>query len=155
MAVLLLGLIGAADDIRNLPVLPRLGGQMLAVAIAVAALRLAGGPVLPLPLAIELVALVVAGAWFVNLTNFMDGIDGITLAGFMPLAVGACLIASQAGGGPAAALAPVFLGALAGFLWFNLPKASSSWAMSGACRSGSSAARCCSISPSMAPSPRL
>jgi UDP-N-acetylmuramyl pentapeptide phosphotransferase/UDP-N-acetylglucosamine-1-phosphate transferase len=122
-AVILLALIGAADDIRNLPVLPRLGGQLLAVATAVVALRLAGGPVLPLPLPLELLALTVAGTWFVNLTNFMDGIDGITLAGFMPLAAGAALVAGQAGGGPAAALAPVFLGALAGFVWFNLPKA--------------------------------
>ncbi len=122
-AVVLLGLIGAVDDIRNLPVLPRLGGQLLAVALAVTALRLAGGPVLPLPLIIELAALTVAGTWFVNLTNFMDGIDGITLAGFMPLAAGAVLVATQAGGGPGAALAPIFLGALAGFVWFNLPKA--------------------------------
>ncbi len=122
-AVILLALIGAADDIRNLPVLPRLGGQLLAVATAVTALRLAGGPALPLPIVIELLALTVAGTWFVNLTNFMDGIDGITLAGFMPLAAGATLVAGLAGGGPAAALAPLFLGALAGFVWFNLPKA--------------------------------
>ncbi len=122
-AVSLLALIGAVDDIRNLPVLPRLGGQLLAVAAAVGALRLAGGPVLPLPLPLELLALTVAGTWFVNLTNFMDGIDGITLAGFMPLAAGAALVAAQAGGGPAAALAPIFLGALAGFAWFNLPRA--------------------------------
>ncbi len=32
-------------------------------------------------------------------------------------------MAAQAGGGPAAALAPIFLGALAGFVWFNLPRA--------------------------------
>ncbi len=121
--VILLALIGAADDIRNLPVLPRLGGQLLAVAMAVAALRFAGGPVLPLPLPLELIALTVAGTWFVNLTNFMDGIDGITLAGFMPLAAGATMVAGLAGGGPAAVLGPVFLGALAGFVGFNLPKA--------------------------------
>ncbi len=121
--VILLAGIGAADDIRNLPVLPRLGGQILAVGLAVAALRFSGGPVLPLPLPLELVALTVAGTWFVNLTNFMDGIDGITLAGFMPLAAGAALISAQVGGGPVAALAPVFLGALAGFVAFNLPKA--------------------------------
>ncbi len=122
-AVVLLGVIGAVDDIRNLPVLPRLAGQLLAVAVAVVALRVAGGPVLPLPVAVEMALLVLAGTWFVNLTNFMDGIDGITLAGFMPLALGAALISAQAGAGPAAALAPVFLGALAGFVWFNLPKA--------------------------------
>jgi UDP-N-acetylmuramyl pentapeptide phosphotransferase/UDP-N-acetylglucosamine-1-phosphate transferase len=121
-SVLLLGLIGAADDIRNLPVLPRLGGQLLAVGLAVWALLSLAGPILPLPYAIEFVALVVAGAWFVNLTNFMDGIDGITLAGFAPLAAGATLIAAQQGG-LSAALGPAFLGALAGFLWFNWPRA--------------------------------
>jgi len=121
-AVLLLAAIGAADDIRNLPVAPRLGGQLLAVAIVVIVLHGAGGPVLPLPYGLELLALVMAGAWFVNLTNFMDGIDGITLAGFMPLAAGAALVSLQLGG-LSVVLAPLFLGALAGFVWFNLPRA--------------------------------
>jgi UDP-N-acetylmuramyl pentapeptide phosphotransferase/UDP-N-acetylglucosamine-1-phosphate transferase len=122
LAVVLLGAIGALDDIRNLPVLPRFGGQLIAVAIVVSALLAAAGPILPLPLAVQWPLLVVAGAWFVNLTNFMDGIDGITLAGFAPLAAGATLIAGW-NGGLAAALGPAFLGALAGFVWFNWPRA--------------------------------
>lgn len=122
-AALLLAAIGAADDIRPLPVLPRLLGQLLAVGLAVAGAA-AGEPVLPIPFALEVVLLVVAGAWFVNLTNFMDGIDGITLAGFLPLAAGAALLAATGRMTPAGGLlAAAFLGALAGFVFFNTPRA--------------------------------
>jgi len=121
-AVLLLAVIGTADDIRDLPVLPRLGGQLLAVALTVGAQLASFGQILPVPMGIELICLVAAGAWFVNLTNFMDGIDGITLAGFWPLAAGALMI-SGASGGLAAVVGPALLGALAGFVWFNLPRA--------------------------------
>jgi UDP-N-acetylmuramyl pentapeptide phosphotransferase/UDP-N-acetylglucosamine-1-phosphate transferase len=116
---LLLAVIGAIDDTRGLPVLPRLGGQMLAVAMAV--LGAGGGAgFLPLPYGVECVLLIVAGTWFVNLTNFMDGIDGITLAGFMPLAGGALILASTGQVTPLGGLlAACFLGALAGFVGFN------------------------------------
>ncbi|MCA3591850.1 MAG: glycosyl transferase [Methylocystis sp.] len=122
-AALLLAVVGAWDDIRGLPVRPRLTAQVLAVAAAVHGLSL-GGQILPLPSALEFALLIFAGTWFVNLTNFMDGIDGITLAGFMPLAAGAVLLGF--GGATSMAmmlLAIAFLGALAGFVFFNVPRA--------------------------------
>ncbi len=123
-AALVLAATGAADDIRNLAVRPRLALQFAAVAAVVAA-GMAGGRILPfLPAPAEAALLVVAGVWFVNLTNFMDGIDGITLAGFMPLAGGAAVLSWMGYATPAGGLlAAAFFGALAGFVWFNLPRA--------------------------------
>jgi UDP-N-acetylmuramyl pentapeptide phosphotransferase/UDP-N-acetylglucosamine-1-phosphate transferase len=66
----------------------------------------------------------VAGVWFVNLTNFMDGIDGITLAAFLPLAAAAVWLGDLAYlSREGSLLAVFFLGALAGFVFFNFPKA--------------------------------
>jgi UDP-N-acetylmuramyl pentapeptide phosphotransferase/UDP-N-acetylglucosamine-1-phosphate transferase len=120
---LLLAFVGAWDDIRGLPVGPRLSAQIIAVAAVVYGLS-GGGPILPLPFAVEFVILVLAGTWFVNLTNFMDGIDGITLATFMPLAGGAVLLGSTGAMSMGMTLlATAFLGALAGFVFFNVPRA--------------------------------
>jgi UDP-N-acetylmuramyl pentapeptide phosphotransferase/UDP-N-acetylglucosamine-1-phosphate transferase len=122
--MVLLALIGAVDDILVLPVLPRLSGQLIAVAMAIHG-SAAGGQIFPvLPYGLEFVLLVVAGAWFVNLTNFMDGIDGITLAGFIPFAVGAVILGnSNALTNSGYALAVFFLAALIGFILFNYPRA--------------------------------
>jgi UDP-N-acetylmuramyl pentapeptide phosphotransferase/UDP-N-acetylglucosamine-1-phosphate transferase len=122
-AALLLALVGAWDDIRGLPVRPRLTAQIIAVAAAVHGLS-GGGQILPLPPALEFALLVLAGTWFVNLTNFMDGIDGITLATFLPLAGGAVMLGSAgAMSAGTTLLAMAFLGALAGFVFFNVPRA--------------------------------
>jgi UDP-N-acetylmuramyl pentapeptide phosphotransferase/UDP-N-acetylglucosamine-1-phosphate transferase len=123
-AALLIAIAGALDDIWNLPVAPRLGGQLFAVALAVWA-GLESGQLFRLPYALEFGLLVVAGTWFVNLTNFMDGIDGITLAAFLPLAAGATLLGDMAYlSREGTLLAVFFLGALAGFVFFNFPRAS-------------------------------
>ena len=66
----------------------------------------------------------VAGLWFVNLVNFMDGIDWMTAAEVVPLA------AALAALGWLGALPPYGLvtalalgGAMTGFAWFNRPVA--------------------------------
>jgi UDP-N-acetylmuramyl pentapeptide phosphotransferase/UDP-N-acetylglucosamine-1-phosphate transferase len=122
--ILLLAVTGAVDDIRGVPVVPRLAGQLLAVAIVVLA-QFDGARLFPLlPFWMEASLLIVAGAWFVNLTNFMDGIDGITLAGFLPLAAAAILLGEDGYlGREGQLLATCFLGALAGFVFFNFPRA--------------------------------
>jgi UDP-N-acetylmuramyl pentapeptide phosphotransferase/UDP-N-acetylglucosamine-1-phosphate transferase len=123
VAALLIAVTGALDDIRDLPVVPRLCGQIVAVGLVVWA-GLESGQLFRLPYALEFGLLVLAGTWFVNLTNFMDGIDGITLAAFLPLAAGATLLGdmnylSREG----TLLAVFFLGALSGFVFFNFPRA--------------------------------
>ena len=62
----------------------------------------AGLRILPiLPLSAERIALLIGGLWFVNLVNFMDGIDWMTAAEIVPitaaLAVIGCLGTPAAG----------------------------------------------------------
>jgi UDP-N-acetylmuramyl pentapeptide phosphotransferase/UDP-N-acetylglucosamine-1-phosphate transferase len=78
----------------------------------------------PLPLWLERVALVVGGLWFVNLVNFMDGIDWMTAAEVVPLA--AALVALGALGALPAygtVVAAALGGAMLGFAYFNRPVA--------------------------------
>jgi UDP-N-acetylmuramyl pentapeptide phosphotransferase/UDP-N-acetylglucosamine-1-phosphate transferase len=77
-----------------------------------------------LPWWIERVLLVLAGVWFVNLVNFMDGLDWMTVAEFVPLTVGLILLGAY-GALPAYAVvcALALLGTLIGFAPFNRPVA--------------------------------
>lgn len=123
-AILVLAVLGAVDDIRPLPALPRLLVQIGAVAAV--ATWADPGRILPeaVPLWLERSLVVLAGTWWVNLTNFMDGIDWITLAEFVPmtafLAVSGVLGITDAAAG---ALAAAFCGALLGFAPANRPVA--------------------------------
>jgi UDP-N-acetylmuramyl pentapeptide phosphotransferase/UDP-N-acetylglucosamine-1-phosphate transferase len=87
VAVVLVAFIGWWDDHRSLPVLPRLGVQLLAVALFSVALLLGGPSLLWLPV------LVLAGAWSINLHNFMDGIDGLLAQQGVFVACGLSLLA--------------------------------------------------------------
>lgn len=122
-AALALALLGACDDIRPLPAGLRLVVQFGAVASVLLALPTR---VLPeaLPAWLEWGLLAVAGVWWVNLVNFMDGLDWLSVAETVP--VTACL----AGLGLAGALPPLptvaaaaLLGAMLGFAPFNRPVA--------------------------------
>lgn len=120
VAAMVLAVIGAFDDIRPLPVLPRLVGQFACATLLVAALP-GGARALPiLPSAIEAAILIVGLVWFVNLTNFMDGIDGITLAEMLPV-TGALAIFSTWGVVPplGGLCALALFGALLGFAPYN------------------------------------
>jgi UDP-N-acetylmuramyl pentapeptide phosphotransferase/UDP-N-acetylglucosamine-1-phosphate transferase len=123
-ATIFVAVVGAIDDIRTLTVLPRLILQALAVAAVVAALPLDLRIVPLLPWWIERGLLLVAGIWFVNLVNFMDGIDWMTVAEVVPLTAGLVVLGTLGAlpvYGTIAALA--LLGALIGFAPFNRPVA--------------------------------
>ena len=77
-----------------------------------------------LPLWMERALLVVAGVWFVNLTNFMDGIDWMTVAEVVPITVYLVVI-GLSGGLPAYAVVVAIAlgGAMLGFAPFNQPVA--------------------------------
>ncbi|MDF2813528.1 MAG: glycosyl transferase, partial [Microvirga sp.] len=79
-----LGILGIIDDIRPLPARPRLLLQVLAV---VAILFTAEYRIFPdwIPLVAERAFLLLGGVWFVNLVNFMDGLDWITVAEMVPI----------------------------------------------------------------------
>lgn len=124
-AAVLVAVVGAWDDIRPLPAGLRLVLQLVCVTLVV----LQGAPdirLLPevLPLWAERGLAILAGVWFVNLVNFMDGIDWITVAGIVPLCAALVLASLHGGLDPAAGLlAAALLGGLLGFAPFNRPVA--------------------------------
>ena len=123
-AAMLIMIVGAVDDIRTIEVVPRLLLQALAVAIVIASLP-ADLRVLPIvPWWIERALLLFACLWFVNLTNFMDGIDWMTIAEFVPMALGLALIGFL-GALPlhGVVVAMALAGGLIGFAPFNKPVA--------------------------------
>ena len=124
-AALALTIIGFVDDMRALSVPSRLASQILAVAAAVvlmpADLRIFP-PIVPLPL--ERAALICAGLWFVNLFNFMDGIDLISATETGAIALGILILTGVDAMPPAYGIvALALIGAMAGFAPWNWPPA--------------------------------
>ncbi|KPF70717.1 glycosyl transferase [Bosea sp. AAP35] len=124
-AAIALAIVGAWDDISPLPAGLRLGLQGLCVAVVIvyAAPDVRLFPE-AMPLAVERCLALLAGIWFVNLTNFMDGIDWITVAWVVPLA-GALALAGGLGliDPTTGLLAAALCGGLLGFAPFNKPVA--------------------------------
>jgi UDP-N-acetylmuramyl pentapeptide phosphotransferase/UDP-N-acetylglucosamine-1-phosphate transferase len=122
-ATLFLAVVGLIDDIKSIPVGPRLTLQAIAVGLVVfsgsSELRIAPA----CPLWIERSLLLLAGLWFVNLVNFMDGLDWMTVAEVVPV-TGAIVVLSH-GDLPASAtiVAAALCGAMIGFAPFNKPVA--------------------------------
>jgi UDP-N-acetylmuramyl pentapeptide phosphotransferase/UDP-N-acetylglucosamine-1-phosphate transferase len=124
-AAAVLAVLGAVDDVKPLPAAPRFLIQAVAVGAAVFAVP-AETRVFPdlLPYGVERALVVFAGLWFVNLTNFMDGLDWITAAELTPVNAALAWLAvlgalPTAGGVVAACVA----GAMLGFAPFNRPVA--------------------------------
>ncbi len=112
--------ISFVDDLRNLGAGLRLGVQAAAVVVGLWALDGKGALAAVAPTWIDLPLTALGWLWFLNLYNFMDGIDGIT--GVETLSIGAGLaglvalgLAPETVAGPALVLAA---GAL-GFLVWN------------------------------------
>ena len=119
-----LAALGAMDDLRSLPVLPRFLLQGLAVAAMLLALPEAARINHLLPLWLERALLFVAILYFVNIVNFMDGLDWMTVAEVVP--VGAALVVLGLLGQltPSSTLiAGALTGAYLGFAPFNRPVA--------------------------------
>ena len=123
-ATLLIALVGAIDDLRPIPVLPRLALQALAVGLVVFAMRSDAGVFPFLPLWLERALILLTGLWFVNLVNFMDGIDWITAAEVVPVTAALMLLGvlNQLPL-PAVLVAATLCGAMIGFAPFNRPVA--------------------------------
>ncbi len=123
-ATVLMAGVGAADDIRPLPVGPRLLLQAVIVAGVIYTLPdgLRVAPMLPWWL--ERALLVLGGLWFVNLVNFMDGLDWMTVAEVIPLTAGLAILGSAQALPPyGTVLALALGGAVLGFAYFNRPVA--------------------------------
>jgi len=124
IAALALATTGAIDDIRPLPVGLRLALQCAAVGLVLAVIPAESRIIPELPWWIERAGLLVGGVWFVNLTNFMDGIDWMTVAETVPIACAMIVLAFL---GVVSTLpltvAVALLGAMIGFAPFNKPVA--------------------------------
>lgn len=123
-ATVCIAAIGAVDDLSPIPVTPRLLLQALAVGAVLAStpgdLRIVD----QCPIWIERGVLLLAGIWFVNLVNFMDGLDWMTVAEVIPITaalvvIGVCGELSK----PSLLIAAALGGAMAGFAPFNRPVA--------------------------------
>jgi len=123
-ATALLAVVGALDDIHSLPAAARLAMQCIAVGAVITALPPEVRVIPHVPWGIERAGLFLVGVWFVNLVNFMDGIDWMTVAEAVPV-TGAILVLGLAGVmAPLPALvAAALLGAMVGFAPFNKPVA--------------------------------
>ncbi len=123
LSALILAAIGWWDDLKGVAPWPRLAIQIFAVILGLwfqfplADGQFTGG-LLPQPL--DAVAAGLAWLWFINLFNFMDGIDGIAAGEAATIGLGLAVIALWFGG--FADLAPLSLalvGSALGFLYWN------------------------------------
>ena len=123
-ASLFIAAVGLADDLKSLPVLLRLILQAVAVGavlfVASGDLRIAAW----CPFWIERGLLLLAGLWFVNLVNFMDGLDWMTVAEVVPITAAMVVLGSLGEfPAPATIVAAALCGAMMGFAPFNRPVA--------------------------------
>ncbi len=124
LSALALAFVGAIDDIKVLQPTPRLVVQIAAATAVVVALpedlRLLG----PLPVLVEQVVLTLAIVWFVNLVNFMDGIDWITVAEVVPITATLVLLGALETVPMTVPIVALALGgSILGFAPFNRPVA--------------------------------
>ncbi len=121
---LALALVGLRDDLTHLSARTRLLIQMLVCALLLALL---GDWQLTVASVALLLVLIVGGAWWINLFNFMDGIDGLAGSQAICMLLAGCVLALLSS--PPSATAGVWLWALAiaaatsGFLLLNWPPA--------------------------------
>lgn len=111
-----LAAISWVDDLRGLSPLVRLLVQIVAVSLALTALP-DPGPYFQglLPPPADTVVAGLLWVWFINLFNFMDGIDGIAGVESLTIGLGVSLIV----GGPPGLLGLIIVGAALGFLKWN------------------------------------
>jgi UDP-N-acetylmuramyl pentapeptide phosphotransferase/UDP-N-acetylglucosamine-1-phosphate transferase len=123
-AALIMACLGAIDDVRPLPVVPRFLLQAVVIAAVIYTLPGELRVVPALPWWLERLLLLTGGLWFVNLVNFMDGIDLMTVAEVIPITATLAIL-GFAGALPSygVVLALALGGAMIGFAYFNRPTA--------------------------------
>jgi UDP-N-acetylmuramyl pentapeptide phosphotransferase/UDP-N-acetylglucosamine-1-phosphate transferase len=119
-----LAVVGFVDDLRPLDAMTRLVLQGLAVAAVLVTMRHDWRVVPSIPWWVERMLAFAALLWFVNLVNFMDGIDWITVAEVVPITAALGVFgALGALPGEATITAIALCGALIAFAPFNRPVA--------------------------------
>ena len=116
--------VGMVDDLRPIPVVPRLALQLAAVTLLLAILPTQLGILESIPIALERALLILALLWFINLVNFMDGLDWMTVAEMLPMTAALAAFAFFDEAPPnVLPVALALAGALIGFAPFNRPVA--------------------------------
>jgi UDP-N-acetylmuramyl pentapeptide phosphotransferase/UDP-N-acetylglucosamine-1-phosphate transferase len=122
IGAVLLAAVSWIDDLRGLPPAVRLATQLVAIGLVLRA-GMPAGPVFQgwLPPALDGVATALLWVWFINLFNFMDGIDGLAGSETAAIGLGLLLFASTGvGQDPGlAALGATISAAAIGFLVWN------------------------------------
>jgi UDP-N-acetylmuramyl pentapeptide phosphotransferase/UDP-N-acetylglucosamine-1-phosphate transferase len=120
IAAFLAGLSWIDDHYGGLSPAVRIAAHAAAVSVMLFVLDHDQRLVPELPLALERLVLGVAWVWFINLFNFMDGIDGLAGSEAVAVAFGCFLVsASATATHPAGSLALIVGGAAAGYLVWN------------------------------------
>lgn len=124
-AGLVVALVSWVDDVRGLSAGFRLAAQLIAVAAVMLAAPLPGLVFAGwLGATADVVAAAVIWLWFINVFNFMDGIDGLAGVEATTLGLGVALVSVLAGSAPVLLFHGVTLAAAAlGFLIWNWPPA--------------------------------
>ena len=119
-----LALVGVTDDLRPLDAIPRLVLQIAAVAAIIATFPADMRIVPSIPWWLDRAVMLVGGIWLVNLVNFMDGIDWMTVAEIVPTTAALGLFGLMGLLPSEATLVALALcGAMVGFAPFNRPVA--------------------------------
>ena len=119
-----LAALGATDDLRPLEALPRLLVQVIVVFVVIATLPPSLTAIPIVPWWVDRALLFVALLWFVNVTNFMDGIDWMTVSEIVPITSALAVFGSMGAVPKDATLLSIALcGAMIGFAPFNRPVA--------------------------------
>lgn len=120
LSLLLLAAVSLLDDLIGVPVLVRLAVQIVAVALPLSAVPT---PIFAdfLPSWLDKGIAAVLWLWFINLFNFMDGIDGISATEMICIGVGLSVPAIFAGTFPdtLSVHGLIVAAAACGFLWWN------------------------------------
>lgn len=120
LALFILAAVSLLDDLIGVPAIVRLLVQIAGVSVALGLMpiTLFDGY---LPEWLDKLVIGVLWLWFINLFNFMDGIDGLSASEMICISVGLCLIIAVAGTFPSNLFlyGLIVAGAGCGFLWWN------------------------------------
>jgi len=120
LSMLLLAAVSLLDDLIDVHPVIRLLVQFIAVSIPLALLQV---PVFDglLPMWLDKIVTGLLWVWFINLFNFMDGIDGITPTEIICVSLGFCLISvfTETFPDPLSTYSLLVYAAGCGFLWWN------------------------------------
>lgn len=121
LALLMLASVSLLDDIMPMSPMVRLSVQIAATVVALPSLGIAGFSHGFLPLWAESLLVITGWLWFINLFNFMDGIDGLAAAEMISVGFGILIVCAIMGffPQPLPAYGLVICAVGAGFIWWN------------------------------------